>query len=60
MASSISFRSSSEMRGCTAGDSKIIKNHKIDQINPMPPIYFMMKHSIDDQLIGSQYILQNK
>lgn len=45
MASSISFRSSGEMRGCTAGDSKIITNHKIDQINPMPPIYFMVKHS---------------
>lgn len=45
MASSISFRSSDEMRGWTAGDSKIITNHKIDQINPMPPIYFMVKHS---------------
>lgn len=40
MASSISFRSSGEMRGCTAGDSYMIQNHKIDQINPTPPIQF--------------------
>lgn len=37
IASSISLRSSGEIRGWTAGVSKIIKNHKIDHINPTPP-----------------------
>lgn len=37
IASSISFRSSGEMRGWEAGVSKMITNHKIDQINPIPP-----------------------
>lgn len=37
MASSISFRSSGEMRGCSAGDSKMNKNQQIDHNSPIPP-----------------------
>lgn len=38
IASSISFRSSGEIRGCTAGVSKMNQNQQIDQIKPMPPV----------------------
>lgn len=37
IASSISLRSSGDIRGWTAGVSKIIQNHRIDHINPTPP-----------------------
>lgn len=38
IASSISFRSSGEIRGCTAGVSKMNQNQQIDQIKPTPPV----------------------
>lgn len=38
IASSISFRSSGEIRGCTAGVSKMIQNQQIDHNNPTPPV----------------------
>lgn len=37
MASSISLRSSGEMRGCLAGVSNIIQNHRIDHTKPIKP-----------------------
>lgn len=43
IASSISLRSSSEMRGCFAGVSKITRNQKTDHKTPNPPV---LKHFI--------------
>lgn len=37
IASSISRRSSAEMRGCLAGVSNTMTNHRMDQTKPIPP-----------------------
>lgn len=39
MASSISLRSSGEMRGCAAGLSKINQNQPMDHNNPIAPTH---------------------